>query len=94
MPEEIELIWDDSVAPETCIDFDAPHVSTQEVLATFLGAFGFFFGLYSLISYGDPAKANPVATRHHVIPPGVLNASLALSVGGTIDDEEEDDDDE
>ena len=42
LPEEVELIWDDSVAPETALDLDAPHVDTKEVLAMFFGAFIFF----------------------------------------------------
>ena len=32
-PEDIELAWDDSVAPETCIDFDAPHWSFQKSIS-------------------------------------------------------------
>jgi hypothetical protein len=68
LPEEVELVWDDNVAPETCLDFDAPHVSTQEVLTTFVAAFGFFFGLYTLISLTDPVGSNPVAPRSSVIP--------------------------
>ena len=31
--EDIELVWDDSVAPETCIDFDAPHWSFQKSIS-------------------------------------------------------------
>ena len=73
------MIWDDNVAPETCLDIDAPHVSTSEVLATFFGAFAFFFGLYSFVSLTDPVKANPVAPRRAVIPPNVLENSLGLN---------------
>ncbi len=91
VPEEIELIWDDSVAPETCIDIDAPHVSTQEVVGVFLAAIGFFVGLYTLVSLSDPVGANPVATRHHVIPPNMLSLSLALKTSDGEHEEEEED---
>ena len=30
LTEEHELIWDDGVAPETCIDFDVPNYSRSE----------------------------------------------------------------
>ena len=30
--EQDELVWDDGVAPETCIDFDAPHVRYVRLL--------------------------------------------------------------
>ena len=36
MPEEVELVWDDSVAPETALDFDAPHYPLKTVLKSFL----------------------------------------------------------
>ena len=35
--EEDELIWNDGVAPEACLDFDAPHVSSYEALAWWFG---------------------------------------------------------
>ena len=46
LPEEDELIWNDRVAPETCLDLDAPHVSPMEGLLTWLGGFAFFYGVY------------------------------------------------
>jgi len=91
IPEEVELVWDDTVAPETCIDFDAPHVSTEEVLGTFGAALAFFVGLYAYVSLTDPVASNPVATRHTVIPPHMLNASLALATSADGEEEEEED---
>jgi len=35
--EEDELIWNDGVAPEACLDFDAPHVNSYEALAWWFG---------------------------------------------------------
>lgn len=87
-------MWDDTVAPETTIDFDAPHVSSSEVLTMFFGAFAFLGTLYALVSLGDPEGSNPVAPRATVIPPAtmaqVVGADPSAVAGG---EEEEDDDD-
>jgi len=64
-------------------------VSTEEVLGMFFGAFAFFGTLYGLVSLSDPVKSNPVATRAHVIPHGLLRAELGLVVEGGDEDEEE-----
>ena len=53
LPEEHELIWHDGVAPEQCLDFDVPHVSTEQALLMWLGGFGFFFTLYQLVKTLD-----------------------------------------
>mgnify|MGYP003386600770 CR=1 FL=1 len=68
IPENVELVWDDSVAPESAIDFDAPHVSTKEAIAMFILGFGVFFGFYKLVASTDPAGKNPVAIRDYVLP--------------------------
>ena len=67
MPEEIELVWDDYVAPETCIDFDAPQFSGLEVLAMFGTAIGFLFGCYGLVVLSDPKGRNPAASKEFVL---------------------------
>ena len=84
-------MWDDTVAPETCIDFDAPHVSSREVLTMFFGAFAFFGTLYSLIALGDPVASNPVALRSTVIPAATMQQVVGADVTAGAD---EDDDDE
>ena len=68
LPDDVELVWDDSVAPETAIDFDAPHVSTGEAVMMFLLGFAVFFGFYKLVAAADPASKNPVAIRDYVLP--------------------------
>ncbi len=78
------------MAPETTIDFDAPHVSTKEVLAMFFGAFAFFGTLYSVIALGDPVGSNPVALRSTVIPA----STMQQVVGAEVSAAEGDDDDE
>jgi len=52
--EEDELVWDDGVAPETAIDFDAPHVNKWKSLGMWLGGFAFFATLGGVITVIDP----------------------------------------
>ena len=61
--EEHDLIWDDGVAPEVTIDFDAPHISKEEGALWWLGGLGFFFMLYQLIGLTDPESKNPAVNR-------------------------------
>ena len=61
--EEYELLWDDGVAPELALDFDAPHVSKTKGLAMWLGGLS-FFGLVGLVVWlTDPAGRNPATKR-------------------------------
>ena len=72
-------MWDDSVAPETCIDFDAPHVSTNVALLSFMAAFGFFGVIFALVAISDPVKNRPVAPRSAVISLESFQYSIGLS---------------
>lgn len=65
--EEHELVWDDGVAAETCLDFDAAHV--ENGLAWWFGGFGFFAGLATLISFYNPKGCNRVTPRTGLIDP-------------------------
>ena len=85
LPEEVELVWDDTVAPETALDLDAPHVDNKEVYGMFLGAFVFFGTLYSLVALSDPEGSNPVAPRSSVIPA----STMQQIVGAEVAEEEE-----
>lgn len=85
LPEEVELVWDDSVAPETAIDFDAPHVDDKEVHAMIFGAAMFFASVYGLVALSDPVGNNPVATRDTVIP----KSTMQQLVGDAVTEEEE-----
>ncbi len=78
MPEEVELVWDDSVAPEAAIDLDAPSVSNGDVLKAFATAFGFFGAVYMFVKFSDPESRNPVAPRAAVIDHGAFRADLGL----------------
>ena len=63
MVENSDAVWDDGVAPELALDFDAPHISSNEGFATWAGALFGFFVLYQTIdavtsssaSYENPA---------------------------------------
>lgn len=67
--EEHELVWDDGVAAETCIDFDATHVSSGVGLQWWFGGFGFFCTLATLISFYSPKGCNKVTPRTGLIEP-------------------------
>ena len=53
------MIWNDGVAPEQALDFDVPHISSQQAVAMWLGGFGFFFGLYQLVKTLDHPSNKP-----------------------------------
>jgi hypothetical protein len=64
--EEDELIWNDGVAPEAALDFDAPHISKAEGLAWWLGGFGFFYAIYLFaVATGQPEKKISVGAIWH-----------------------------
>ena len=44
---EHELLWDDGVAPELCIDFDASHVPAWEGAKMWLMGLGFYASLFA-----------------------------------------------
>ena len=96
MPEEVELVWDDSVAPETAIDFDTPNISLTQVLMSLAVAFGGLFGLVTFIAWTDPEGNNPVATRVHALPFDGLRFEMGLppSPGAASHDNAEDGEDE
>ena len=90
-------MWDDGIAPETCIDFDASFVKTKEVLSMFVGSFAVFFGLYLYIKLYDPAGNSPVAPRSAVIPANTVEMFFGYDIPETAegeDGEDEDEDDE
>ena len=57
MHENDEVIWNDGVAPETALDFDAPHISAWQGLAMWLGGFAFFSGVFGFaVATGHPGN--------------------------------------
>ena len=62
--EERELLWDDGVAPELALDFDAPELSKWEGLAWWAGGLGFFAALGGFIAFvWDPASRKRTVRR-------------------------------
>ena len=56
LSEHAELIWEDGVAPETAIDFDALHVSTGRAFMWWAGGMSFFFLLWEGVKHYDPRR--------------------------------------
>lgn len=56
LPEEYELVWDDSVSAETCLDFDAQNYSRAEGVKWWLGGLLFFFSVFQLASMMVPEE--------------------------------------
>jgi len=51
MTENSDCLWDDGVAPELALDFDAPHISSREGLYSWLAALSGFAFLYQGIKW-------------------------------------------
>ncbi|CAM9455833.1 unnamed protein product [Choristocarpus tenellus] len=66
--ENHELVWNDGVAPETCIDFDAPHVSTAEALGHMLMGAGLFATIFGLVTLSDPESKRIAVCREETLP--------------------------
>ena len=94
------MVWDDTVAPETCIDFDYPQADSSEVLQGWLWLGAFFAVLSGYVYWTDPVNSNPVALRSTVLPYDGLKYELGLgpaegeSGHEGHDDEDDDDDDD
>ena len=61
--EEHELVWHDGVAPESALDFDAPHVASSEAIKWWLGGFAFFATVAGLVALTNPAGQKPGLKR-------------------------------
>ena len=72
------MIWDDGVAAETCLDFDAAHVDNG--LLQFMGGFGFFAALATFIAIYSPKRLNQVTPRTDLVDP------VALATGDAEDE--------
>ncbi|KAL7684083.1 putative NADH dehydrogenase [ubiquinone] 1 beta subcomplex subunit 8 [Plasmopara halstedii] len=52
--EEAELVWNDGVAPETLIDFDAPHIPKFQALRHLMLGLSAFATLMGVVTLYDP----------------------------------------
>ena len=75
LPEEHELLWDDGVAPELCLDFEMPHQSPYESLAWFSCGIGAFV-LYGFFVWGVLAPMNPERAVKRELPYDGLKEEL------------------
>lgn len=72
------MVWDDTVAPETCVDFDAPHVASSDVLKHFFLGFSCFALLYTFLKASEPEKRSPVASRASVVNMDAYRAEVGV----------------
>ena len=52
--EEVELVWNDGVSPETLIDFDAPHIPKYQALQHWLCGLGALATIMGVVTLYDP----------------------------------------
>ena len=79
LPFDNELIWHDSTAPETIIDFDASHVSTGQVITSFFAAFGLLGLIMAYATVSDPAGTADVVSVAYSAPEGQTALDLGLT---------------
>ena len=85
--EDHELIWDDGVAAETCIDFDAPHLSKNEGAQWWFSGMGFFATLGVFMYFWDAPGRKRTVTR--VLPFNNLAIELGADPNAPEVEEEE-----
>eukprot|EP00977_Amphora_coffeiformis_P003264 scaffold609_cov170-Amphora_coffeaeformis.AAC.18 len=65
MTENSDALWDDGVAPELALDFDAPHISSREGLYSWLAALSGFGILYQCIKLWTNGAVDDNPALHH-----------------------------
>ena len=85
--EDHELIWDDGVAAETCIDFDAPHLSKNEGAQWWFAGMGFFATLGVFMTVWDAPGRKRTITR--TLPFNNLAVELGADPNGASEESEE-----
>ncbi|CAM9272775.1 unnamed protein product [Phaeothamnion confervicola] len=95
--EEHELIWDDGVSPETCIDFDVPWLSISQGLSRFAAGLSFFALIGGLVYLSDPAAGRPYVLRAETLPKTAFDPSAeyreAVKAATSSDDNAEEEED-
>ncbi|CAN0364831.1 unnamed protein product, partial [Ectocarpus sp. 13 AM-2016] len=87
------------VAPETTIDFDAPHMSMSEAFAWWGGGLTFFAGMLGLVTLSDPESKREAVPRAATLPatafdPRDLFKVEEVEAAGEDEEEEEEEEDE
>lgn len=65
MTENSDALWDDGVAPELALDFDAPHISSTEGLYSWLAGLSGFAVLYNVIKWWTKGALDDNPALHH-----------------------------
>lgn len=100
MNENHELVWNDGVAPEVCLDFDAPNVSMGEAFAWWSGGLAFFAAVFGLVALSNPESKREAVPRTATLPPtaydprDLFQAPEAGGKGAADDEEGEEDGEE
>ena len=63
MPENYDCVWDDGVAPELALDFDAPHISSREGLLSWLAGLSSFAVIYQVVKFFMKDVENPALSH-------------------------------
>jgi hypothetical protein len=79
LPFDNDLIWHDSTAPETIVDFDAQHISTAQAVASFFAAFGVLGTIYAYCVLHDPPSAADVVSVAYSAPEGQSALDMGLT---------------
>nr|CCA20794.1 conserved hypothetical protein [Albugo laibachii Nc14] len=66
--EDIELVWNDGVAPETFIDFEAAHIGKYQALRHLLLAFSGLAGVMGIVALYDPSSMRQAEYRRKCLP--------------------------
>lgn len=74
--EQDELVWNDGVAPEAALDFDAPFVSKTTGLLWWLSGFGFFAAVYAF------AKVTAHPDNKESAPRSLPESTMTVAMGG------------
>jgi len=83
-----ELIWDDRVAAETCLDLDALHISTGEAVKMWAGALLTLTGLYQLCKFINPSSYKVAVPVGETLPPVGLDFIDKKGEGSETEEEE------
>jgi hypothetical protein len=66
--EHSELVWNDGVAPETLIDFDAPHIPKYTALKHLGFALGALATLMGVVTLYDPNSLRQAVRIQRLVP--------------------------
>ncbi|TYZ64416.1 hypothetical protein PybrP1_012652 [[Pythium] brassicae (nom. inval.)] len=84
--EHSELVWNDGVAPESLIDFDAPHVPKYRALKHLGMALGGLLTLMGVVTLYNPDSWRQAAKRGNNLPDLSWELGVADEPEGEMDE--------